>query len=67
MRAEIHISAHRIRFRAVGQPQVQYLVNLGFVLRRCSPQNRSDVAERLGQPSTFRDPHPASRRVLNAT
>ncbi|WP_327034911.1 hypothetical protein [Micromonospora ureilytica] len=46
MRAEIHCSAHRLRFGLVGESQSELPVDLGFVVRVGVSQHGDDVAER---------------------
>lgn len=46
VRAEIHCSAHRLRFGLVGESQSELPVDLGFVVRVGVSQHGDDVAER---------------------
>ncbi|WP_167493112.1 hypothetical protein [Micromonospora ureilytica] len=46
MRAEIHCSAHRLRFGLVGESESELPVDLGFVVGVGVAQHGGDVAER---------------------
>ncbi|MEH0935326.1 hypothetical protein [Micromonospora psammae] len=59
MRAEIHCSAHRLRFRLVGEPESELPVDLGLVGRVGVAEHGGDVAERGHQGRDFCSAHPA--------
>lgn len=59
VRAEIHCSAHRLRFGLAGESESELPVDLGFAGWVGVAQQGDDVAERLDQVGDLGAAHPA--------